>query len=136
MSSSVGRAQASQTELSLLCVQGELRFQSAAPEGDASEGGGGLPPESWLVVSTLDFWGNRRERAVEMDQWGTPLAGLSAGQVADARKKPFVAVDIAPPTPPYHSDIVFVSLSSQHARFPDGVASFEKLLTGEWGDAS
>jgi hypothetical protein len=60
-------------------------------------------PTTCLLVSVLDFWGNRYDRVLTLGQWGTPLASnyrsdtIPGGALVEARKKPFVAVNIGPP---------------------------------------
>ena len=105
---------------------GELRLLSQA-EG---------PADPALVLSVLDFWGNRNDRLLTLSQLGTPLArdNPKAREEAleEARKKPFVPVDIAPPLAKHDAGTVFVSLSQRHAERMDAGAQtkFERLLQG------
>ena len=41
---------------------------------DVSDGTALSQPAACLLVSVLDFWGNRYDRVLTLGQWGTPLA--------------------------------------------------------------
>ena len=80
---------------------GELRLLVLPPEEPGVLNGS--KPTTCLLVSVLDFWGNRYDRVLNLGQWGTPLTdnfrsdAVPGGAVAEARKKPFIPINIGPP---------------------------------------
>jgi hypothetical protein len=44
----------------------------------------------WLMVSALDFWGNRRDREVELVDWEAALSGMSEEELQKASERAFV----------------------------------------------
>ena len=114
---------------------GELRLLVIPPEET-------VPSAPFLLLSVLDFWGNRFDRILTLGQWGTPLHGtylsdaVPGGALAEARKKPFLPVRIGPPLAKYEAETVFVSLNPMHSDVarvsPEAQLIFEQLLSGEW----
>ena len=114
---------------------GELRLLVIPPEET-------VPSAPFLLLSVLDFWGNRYDRILSLGQWGTPLHGtylsdaVPGGALAEARKKPFLPVRIGPPLAQYEAETVFVSLNPVHSDVarvsPEAQLIFEQLLSGEW----
>ena len=48
----------------------------------------------WLMVSALDFWGNRRDHPLELTQWEPALGLMSSRKQQQLEKRMFVAVKV------------------------------------------